>query len=100
MNLDTYRMVQGICSQRPYPILRKQKNPESFKAAEPRVTQSLFEAQKYDKDYAFAYIQSQWFEKQLSIGEELNITAEQLKMICDEVHEMGRLRERKLNTSD
>lgn len=67
-----------------------------IEAAQPETVKDTFEAVEYDKDYAFNCTQHRWFRRQLYLGEELIMTAEQLKMICDEVHEMGRLRERKL----
>ncbi|MDX1681133.1 MAG: hypothetical protein R3242_10425 [Akkermansiaceae bacterium] len=99
-NISKYRLISGIRSQRPNPIVIKSKGPEKLQANEPRMTENLFKANKYDKDYAFNYIQSRWFQRRLELGETLKMTADQLKMICDEVHEMGRLRERKLNISD
>lgn len=68
-----------------------------IQAAQPEASDTSFKAQDYDKDYAFNYIQHRWFQRQLYLGEEVMMTADQLKMICDEVHEMGRLRERKLS---
>lgn len=67
-----------------------------IEATQPEAANDVFEAVEYDKDYAFNFTQYRWFRKQLYLGEEVIMTADQLKMICDEVHEMGRLRERKL----
>jgi hypothetical protein len=72
-------------------------SPEMIKAAQPEIVEHAFRAQEFDKDYAFNYTQHRWFQRQLYLGEEIIMTADQLKMICDEVHEMGRLRERNLS---
>lgn len=94
--LTQYRLITGIKSHRPNPIVINQRNPAMIQAAQPEVVESSFQAQDYDKDYAFNHTQHRWFKRQLTLGEEVIMTADQLKMICDEVHEMGRLRERNL----
>ena len=91
-----YRLITGIKSHRPNPIVINQKNPAMIQAAQPEVVHTSFQAQEYDKDYAFNHTHHRWFQRQLTLGEEVIMTADQLKMICDEVHEMGRLRERNL----
>lgn len=65
-----------------------------IEASKPETVEDSFTATDYDKDYAFNYTQHRWFHRRLYLGEEIILTADQLKMICDEVHEMGRLRER------
>lgn len=97
-SLSQYRLITGIKSHRPNPIVINQKNPAMIQAAQPEAAEASFKAQNFDKDYAFNYTQHRWFQRQLYLGEEIIMTADQLKMICDEVHEMGRLRERKLST--
>lgn len=92
-----YRLITGIKSHRPNPILINQKNPAMIQAAQPEASETTFRAENFDKDYAFNYTQHRWFQRQLYLGEEIIMTADQLKMICDEVHEMGRLRERNLS---
>ncbi len=62
----------------------------------PETSAVTFKAIKYDKDYSFSYIQARWFRRNLYLGEQITITADELKMMCDESHEMGRLRERDL----
>lgn len=98
-SLSQYRLITGIKSHRPNPIVINRNSPSMIEAAPPVAAQHAFEAVDYDKDYAFNCTQHRWFKRQLYLGEELMMTAEQLKMICDEVHEMGRLRERKLLTA-
>lgn len=66
-------------------------------APRPETTAVSFKAIPYDKDYSFNYIQARWFRRKLYLGEKITITADELKMMCDETHEMGRLRERNLN---
>ena len=95
------RLIMGIKSHRPNPIVIRRGNTDAAEAALPEaalpeVADEEFEVTQYDKDYSFNYIQSRWFRRALYLGEELTITADQLKMICDESHEMGRLRERVL----
>ena len=92
-----YRLITGIKSHRPNPIVMNMKSPSMIQASKPEVVETSFKAQDYDKDYAFNYTQHRWFQKQLCLGEEVMMTADQLKMICDEVHEMGRMRERKVS---
>jgi len=72
-------------------------SPAIIQAAQPESVEHAFKAKDFDKDYAFNCTQHRWFNRQLYLGEEIIMTADQLKMICDEVHEMGRLRERKLS---
>lgn len=114
---STYRLITGIRTARPNPIVLNragagvpEPEPEALEeeqqedtmetlepvveAARPETTRVKFKAYQFDKDYAFHYIQKRWFQRQLELGEELLLTADHLKMICDEVHEMGRLRER------
>lgn len=113
---STYRLITGIRTARPNPMVLKRGGTESeepeeepvveqesvergplepvLEAARPETTRVRFKAYQFDKDYAFHYIQRRWFQRQLELGEELIVTADHLKMICDEVHEMGRLRER------
>lgn len=67
---------------------------EIVEAVRPETSRVKFKAYQFDRDYAFHYIQKRWFQRSLELGEELVLTADHLKMICDEVHEMGRLRER------
>jgi len=109
-----YRLLTGIKSDRSNqnPISIKKKNPavteaahhqvveHPLKAEHPEVVEHALKAEQYDKDYAFNYIQSRWFSRSLRFGEQLTMTADHLKMICDEVHEIGRLLERKKNASD
>ena len=64
-----------------------------LQAAQPRVTQNLFQAKKYDKDHTFNYLQHRWFKKKLEIDEEISMSASQLKRFCDEAHEMGKMRQ-------
>lgn len=66
---------------------------ERVKAAEPRATQNLFTAQKYDKDHTFNFLQHRWFKKKLQLDEEITMSARQLKKFCDEAHEMGKMRQ-------
>jgi len=94
-SLSQYRLITGIRSYRPNPIIIN-KGPEMIQAAPPVTDDKTFHAEDFDKDYAFNYTQQRWFQRQLYLGEEILLTADQLKMICDEVHEMGRLRERGL----
>jgi len=93
-----YRLITGIRSARANPIVIKRSTDEQedevIEAARPETSAVRFKAYKFDKDYAFHYIQQRWFQRKLELGEELILTADHLKMICDEVHEMGRLRER------
>ena len=95
---STYRLISGIRTARPNPIVIKKqegaKGDEIVEAARPETSRVRFKAYQYDKDYAFHYIQQRWFQRKLELGEQLTLTADHLKMICDEVHEMGRLRER------
>lgn len=93
-------MISGIRSARPNPIMLKRQVvdnqvQENVEAARPETSPVRFKTEQFDKDYAFHYIQSRWFQRRLELGETLKMTADQLKMICDEVHEMGRLRERR-----
>jgi hypothetical protein len=94
-SLSQYRLITGIRSHRPNPIMINQGS-EMIQATQPVTSESTFRAEDFDKDYAFNYTQHRWFHRQLYLGEEIILTADQLKMICDEVHEMGRLRERNL----
>ena len=112
MELSKYRMISGIRSQRPNPMVihrkgqpkpqaQPQQTPEQqVKAAEPRVTQNLFEAKKYDKDHTFNFLQHRWFKKKLDIEEEITMTARQLKKFCDEAHEMGKMRQALLSEGE
>lgn len=113
-SVSHYRMLSGIRSARPNPIALNRQPAENqveeveeveeagdqfmpeqiVEAARPETTRVKFKAYQFDKDYAFHYIQKRWFQRNLELGEELLLTADHLKMICDEVHEMGRLRER------
>ena len=90
------RLMTGIRSHRPNPIVINRKDPANIKATQPDVMTDVFEAVEFDKDHSFHNVQARWFHKKLTLGEQLSLTAEQLKMICDESHEMGRMRERKL----
>ncbi|MDX1681132.1 MAG: hypothetical protein R3242_10420 [Akkermansiaceae bacterium] len=99
-NVRQHTMISGIRSARPNPIIRKREVvndvvQESVEAARPETSPVKFKTIEFDKDYAFHYIQSRWFQRRLELGEILKMSADQLKMICDEVHEMGRLRERR-----
>jgi len=42
-------------------------------------------------------VNSRWFQRRLYLGEQLSLTADHFKMICDEVHEMGRIREKQVS---
>jgi septation ring formation regulator EzrA len=96
-SLSQYRLITGLKSHRPNPILINKQSPAMIQAALPEVVETTFNAEDFDKDYAFNCTQHRWFHKQLHHGEEVIMTADQLKMICDEVHEMGRLRETSLS---
>ena len=107
MEISKYRMMSGIRSSRPHPmVIHRQAHQEPqeqvqahqvpeerVKAAEPRATQNLFTAQKYDKDHTFNFLQHRWFKKKLEIDEEITMSARQLKKFCDEAHEMGKMRQ-------
>jgi len=102
MEISKYRMISGIRSQRNPMVIHRQHHPEPqpqvtpeqrIHSAEPRATQSLFEAKKYDKDHTFNYLQFRWFKKRLDLNEEITMTATQLKRMCDEAHEMGKMRQ-------
>lgn len=95
-SLSQYRLITGIKSHRSNPIMIQRDGQTFIEASQPEAVNHAFEATDYDKDYAFNCTQYRWFRKQLELGEEVIMTADQLKMICDEVHEMGRLRERVL----
>ena len=47
-----------------------------------------------DKTDAFNKMQIRFFGKYLAYNEPVYMTREQLQMICDEMHEYGRIRER------
>jgi hypothetical protein len=72
-------------------------NPEMIQSAQPTSVEVAFRAEDFDKDYAINYTQHRWFQKQLSNGEQVMMTADQFKMICAEVHEMGMMREKNLS---
>lgn len=96
-SLSHYRLITGIKSIRPNPIVINRNDPEMVEAVQPEVAEQAFEAEVFDKDYAFDYIQSRWFQRRLYLGEQLSLTADHFKMICDEVHEMGRIREKQVS---
>ncbi len=98
MNLtfNQYRLMTGIRSHRPNPIVINKNSPALLETAQHETVQDAFEAVEYDRDHAYNCTLHRWFRRQLYLGEEILMTADQLKMICAEVHEMGRLRERKL----
>ena len=98
-SLSQYRLLTGIRSHRPNPIIINRQKPEEIEAAAPESSPEAFQAVLFDKDYAFHYVESRWFRRELQLGEPITITVAQLKMICDECHEMGRLRERNLTNS-
>lgn len=115
MEISKYRMLSGMRSQRPNPMViqrntvqlaqaQTQEQPDQdqpeLQAADPRVTQSLFKAKKYDKDHTFNYLQHRWFKKQLDPNEEISMTAMQLKKFCDEAHEMGKMRQALLSEGE
>jgi hypothetical protein len=89
-------ILTGIRSYRPNPIVINKQDPYVVEASKPVSSNDAFEAIEFDKDHSFNLIQDRWFHKKLALGETINLTSEQLKMICDESHEMGRFRERKL----
>lgn len=95
-----YRLITGIKSHRPNPIVINRSRPDEVEATQPEEDGKAFMAEQFDKDYAFNYTQLRWFRRTLHLGEEITLTADRLKMICDEVHEMGRLRERKSQGCD
>jgi hypothetical protein len=94
-SLSQYRLITGIRSYRPNPIIISQCH-ETIQAAPPVTDKNSFQAEDFDKDYAFNYTQQRLFQRHLYLGEQILLTADQLKMISDEVHGMGRLRERGL----
>ena len=113
MEISKYRMMSGIRSSRPHPMVIHRHAPESHaepqaqeppeervKAAEPRATQNLFTAQKYDKDHTFNFLQHRWFKKKLDLDEEISMSARQLKKFCDEAHEMGKMRQALLSEGE
>ena len=113
MEISKYRMMSGIRSSRPNPMVihrqaqqpQEQAQPqevpeERVKAAEPRATQNLFTAQKYDKDHTFNFLQHRWFKKKLELDEEITMSARQLKKFCDEAHEMGKMRQALLSEGE
>ena len=75
-------------------------DPHQVEAVKPETIDHAFKAVEFDKDHSFHTLQERWFQKKLTLGEQINMSAEQLKMICDESHEMGRLRERMLKVCD
>lgn len=95
-----YRLITGIKSHRPNPIVINRSGPNFVEATQPEEDEQSFTAEQFDKDYAFNYTQLRWFRRRLHLGEEITLSADHLKMICDEVHEMGRLRERNNNGCD
>ncbi len=95
-----YCVITGIKSHRPNPTVVHHDSATVVEAAQPEEDGRTFMAEQFDKDYAFNYTQLRWFRRTLHLGEEITLTADRLKMICDEVHEMGRLRERKSRGCD
>ena len=105
MEISKYRLMSGIRSHQPNPMVIhrnhqaqvqeqvQQPVEERVKAAEPRATQNLFTAQKYDKNHTFNFLQHRWFKKKLELDEEITMSARQLKKFCDEAHEMGKMRQ-------
>lgn len=101
-SLHQYRVLSGIRAQRANPILVNRRSRQAHVATHstiPISTKSLAEVEQFDRDYAFHYVQSRWFRKKLMQGEQIKLTADLLKMICDEVHEMGMRRYRKLKAN-
>lgn len=92
-----YRLITGIKSQNANPIMLNRSHPEMIQSAHPTSVEVAFRAEDFDKEYAINYTQHRWFQKQLSNGEQVLMTADQFKMICAEVHEMGMLREKNLS---
>lgn len=96
-SLSQYRLMTGMKPHTANPIIIQRDGHTMIEASQPeQMANHVFGAADYDKDYTFNCMQYRWFRKQLESGEEVIMTADQLKMICDEVHEMGRLRERML----